>query len=203
MFFNGVSKMNVKNPKVDEFLRREGRWQKELSELRRIVLDCPLDEQLKWGVPCYTNEDKNIVLIHGFKEYCALLFMKGSVMSDPDGILITQTENVQFGRQIRFTDVQQIIELEPVLKKYIMQAIEVEKAGIKVPVKKTEEFKVTEEFQKKLEENPVLATAFKNLTPGRQRGYLLYFSAPKQSATREARIEKCVPQILAGKGLND
>lgn len=195
--------MNTKNPKVDAFLKKEGRWQKELFELRRIVLDCPLIEQVKWGVPCYTSENKNIVLIHGFKEYCALLFMKGSLLSDPDGILITQTENVQFGRQIRFTNVQQITEMEPLLKKYILQAIEVEKSGLKVPVKKTEDFKVTEEFQKKLEEDPGLKAAFTNLTPGRQRGYLLYFSAPKQSATREARIEKCLPQILAGKGLND
>lgn len=195
--------MNTKNPKVDAFLKKEGRWQKELFELRRIVLDCPLIEQVKWGVPCYTSENKNIVLIHGFKEYCALLFMKGSLLSDPDGILITQTENVQFGRQIRFTNVQQITEMEPLLKKYILQAIEVEKSGLKVPVKKTEDFKVTEEFQKKLEEDPGLKAAFTNLTPGRQRGYLLYFAAPKQSVTREARIEKCLPQILAGKGLND
>lgn len=197
-----MAKMNT-NPKVDFFFNKTQPWQEEYKKLRKIVLDCELTEELKWGQPCYSSEGKNIVLIHGFKEYCALLFMKGALLKDPKGILIQQTENVQAARQVRFTNLKEIVKLEPVLKATIAQAIEVEKAGLKVQLKKTSEFKMPEEFKKKLEENPALKTAFQALTPGRQRGYLLYFSAPKQSQTRESRIEKCVKPILKGKGLND
>jgi uncharacterized protein YdeI (YjbR/CyaY-like superfamily) len=195
--------MNRMNPKVDGFLNRADRWREEFEKLRTIVLDCQLTEELKWGVPCYTFENRNVVLMHGFKEYCALLFVKGALLKDPRGILITQTENTQAARQVRFTSVREIVELESVLKAYIDEAIEVEKAGLKVNFKETTEFNMPEEFQQKLEENPALKTAFQALTPGRQRAYLLYFSAPKQSKTREARVEKTVPQILSGKGLND
>ena len=168
-----------------------------------IVLDCGLTEELKWGKPCYTFQKSNIVLIHGFKEYCALLFFKGALLKDAKGILIQQTENVQAARQIRFTNVREIVEMEPILKAYIHEAIEVEKAGLKVKLKKTTEFKIPEEFQNKLDEIPALKTAFAALTPGRQRAYLLYFSGAKQSKTRESRVEKCMPQILKGKGLDD
>ncbi len=171
--------------------------------MREIILDCQLGEELKWGVPCYTLQNKNIVLIHGFKEYCAILFFKGALLKDAKGILIIQTENTQAARQVRFTNVHEIVEMEPVLKTYIHEAIEVEKAGLKVNFKKTSEFIIPEEFQNKLDENPALKTAFDALTPGRQRGYILYFSAPKQSKTRESRVEKCIQQILNGKGLND
>jgi uncharacterized protein YdeI (YjbR/CyaY-like superfamily) len=191
------------NPKVDFFFNKAKLWQKEFEKLRMIVLDCGLTEELKWGNPCYTYDEANIVLIHGFKEYCALLFMKGALLNDADGILIQQTENVQAARQIRFTSVRQIVEMEPILKAYIYEAIEVEKAGLKVNLKKTTEFNMPEEFQTKLEESPALKVAFESLTPGRQRAYLLHFSAPKQSKTREARIEKNLQQILNGKGLND
>ena len=195
--------MNRMNPKVDFFFRKAERWQEEFEKLRTIVLDCGLTEELKWGVPCYTFENSNIVLIHGFKEYCALLFHKGALLKDPIGILIQQTENVQAARQIRFTNVEEIDEMEHILKAYIQEAIEVEKAGLEVDFKKTAEFNMPEEFQVKLDENPALKTAFEALTPGRQRGYLLYFSAPKQSKTRETRVEKYMQQILNGKGLND
>src|SRR6266540_2790756 len=195
--------MNSMNPKVDEYLRKTKKWQEEFEKLRMIILDCGLTEELKWGCPCYTFEKSNIVLIHGFKEYCALLFFKGALLKDANGILIQQTENVQAARQIRFTNVREIVEMEPILKAYIYEAIEVEKAGLKVNFKKTSEFKIPEEFQKKLDEIPALKKAFDALTPGRQRGYILYFSAPKQSKTRESRIEKCMQQILNGKGLND
>jgi uncharacterized protein YdeI (YjbR/CyaY-like superfamily) len=168
-----------------------------------IILDCGLTEELKWGVPCYTFEKRNIVLIHGFKEYCALLFFKGALLNDGKSILIQQTENVQAARQIRFTNVREIVKLKPILKAYIYEAIEVEKAGLKVNLKKTKEFIVPEEFQNRLAEVPGLKTAFAALTPGRQRAYLLHFSAPKQSKTRESRVEKCLQQILKGKGLND
>lgn len=191
------------NPKVDAFLERTEKWRDELAKLRSIILDCPLVEELKWGQPCYTYETKNIVLIHGFKEYCAILFIKGALLKDAAGILIQQTENVQAGRQIRFTDLQDIIGKENLLKAYIHEAIEVEKSGLKIQHKKTEEFAVPEEFQNKLNEDPVLETAFKALTPGRQRGYILHFSVAKQAKTREARVEKYIPQILAGKGLDD
>jgi uncharacterized protein YdeI (YjbR/CyaY-like superfamily) len=191
------------NPKVDFYFDKDTKWQKEETQLRKIVLACGLQEELKWGHPCYTFEKRNIVLIHAFKEYCALLFFKGTLMNDPDGILIQQTENVQVGRQVRFTNLKEIVKLAPTLKAYIYEAIEVEKAGVKVKLKKTTEFEMPEEFKKVLNKNAALKTAFKALTPGRQRGYLLYFSQAKQSTTREARIEKYTKPILNGKGLND
>jgi uncharacterized protein YdeI (YjbR/CyaY-like superfamily) len=191
------------NPGVDTFLREAKEWKEEFKELRRIILDSPLTEELKWGKPCYSLQKSNIVLIHGFKEYCALLFFKGALLKDPKGILVQQTENVQAARQIRFTNVREIVGMEPILKAYIHEAIEVEKAGLTVKYKKTSEFKMPEEFQSKLNKMPALKTAFEALTPGRQRGYILYFSAAKQSQTREARIEKCMDQIFDGKGLND
>jgi uncharacterized protein YdeI (YjbR/CyaY-like superfamily) len=191
------------NPKVDVFLSKAKKWQEEFEKLRMIILECQLTEELKWGCPCYTFQKSNIVLIHGFKEYCALLFFNGALLNDANGVLIQQTENVQAGRQIRFTNVREIVEMEPILKAYINEAIEVEKAGLKVSFKKTAEFIIPEEFQNKLDENPALKTAFDALTPGRQRAYIFYFSAPKQSKTRESRVEKCMQQILNGKGLND
>ncbi len=191
------------NPKVDEYLRKAKKWQEEFEKLRMIILDCGLTEELKWGCPCYTFQKSNIVLIHGFKEYCALLFFKGALLKDAKGILIQQTENVQAGRQIRFTNVREIVKIKTILKAYIHEAIDVEKAGLKVNYKKTSEFKVPEEFQNKLDETPALKKAFAALTPGRQRGYIFYFSQPKQSKTRESRVEKCMQQILNGKGLND
>jgi len=195
--------MNIMNPKVDFYFVKEKKWQEELEKLRTIILDCQLTEELKWGVPCYTFQKSNVVLIHVFKEYCAILFVKGALLKDDYGILIQQTENVQAARQVRFTNVQEIVEMESILKAYIHEAIEVEKAGLKVNYKKATEFSIPDEFQNKLDENPVLDTAFYALTPGRQRAYLLYFSAPKQSKTREARVEKYTQQILNGKGLND
>ncbi|MDP4220061.1 MAG: YdeI/OmpD-associated family protein [Bacteroidota bacterium] len=195
--------MTKTNPKVDFYFAKAGKWQKEEKKLRTIVLSCGLTEELKWGVPCYTFEKKNIILIHAFKDYCALLFVKGALLRDEKAILIQQTENVQAGRHVRFTNVREIMELKPILKAYIYEAIEVEKAGLKVPLKKTSEYKVPEEFQKILQKNRALKTAFTSLTPGRQRAYLLYFAAPKQSKTREARIEKSMKRILGGKGLND
>jgi len=191
------------NPKVDAYLSKAKKWQEEMEQLRMIILDCGLTEELKWGVPCYTFEKRNIVLIHGFKEYCALLFFKGALLNDPKGFLIQQTKNVQAARQIRFTTVREIVKMKPILKAYIYEAIEVEKAGLKVNFKKTTESIIPEEFQDKLDEIPALKTAFDALTPGRQRAYVLYFSAPKQSKTREARVGKCMQQILSGKGLND
>lgn len=195
--------MSGKNSRVDVFLSKEKKWQKEFVKLRKIVLDSGLTEELKWGQPCYTFEGSNIVLIHGFKEYCALLFMKGALMNDSKGILIQQTKNVQSGRQIRFTGAREITEMEPTLKAYIREAIRIEKAGLKVEHKGTTEFEVAEEFQKKLDKSAALKKAFNALTPGRQRAYLLHFSAPKQSKTRESRVEKSTKQILNGKGLND
>src|SRR3989441_12578856 len=194
---------NRMNPKVDFYFSKANKWQEELAELRTIVLDCGLTEELKWGVPCYTFQKSNVVLIHVFKEYCALLFFKGALLNDAKGILIQQTENVQAARQVRFTGVREIVKLKPILKAYIYEAIEVEKAGLKVNLKKTTEFIIPEEFQNKLDEIPALKTAFNALTPGRQRAYILYFSAPKQSKTRASRVEKCMQQILNGKGLND
>lgn len=191
------------NPKVDFFFTKAKKWLEELELLRTIVLNCGLTEELKWGCPCYTFQKGNIVLLHGFKEYCALLFFKGALLNDAHGILIQQTENVQAARQIRFTSVQQIMKMEPLIKAYIYEAIEVEKAGLKVNFKKKTELRFSEEFKKKLNEMPALKAAFDALTPGRQRAYNLYFSAPKQSKTRESRIEKCMPQILMGKGLQD
>ncbi len=195
--------MNTMNPKVDVFINESKKWGEEFKKLRMIVLDCQLTEELKWGVPCYTFQNSNIVLMHGFKEYCALLFVKGALLKDVNGILIQQTENVQAARQVRFTNVREIDKLETILKAYIYEAIEVEKSGLKVKYKKAAEFPIAEEFQTKLDENPELDNAFYALTPGRQRAYLLYFSTPKQSKTREARVEKCMEQILNGKGLND
>ena len=195
--------MNSMNPKVDGYIRKNKRWLAELEKLRTIVLDCGLTEDVKWKSPCYMFEDRNIVLIHVFKEYCALLFFKGALLKDPIGILIQQTKNTQAARQIRFTHVDEIDEMEPILKAYIQEAIDVEIAGLEVNFKETSDFDMPEEFQKKLDENPALKTAFEALTPGRQRGYLLYFSAAKQSKTRASRVEKCIPQIFDGKGLND
>ncbi|MFE4117768.1 YdeI family protein [Priestia sp. YIM B13448] len=191
------------NPKVDEFLTKAKKWKEEYETLRKIVLDCELTEDFKWMNPCYTFEKKNIVLMHGFKEYCALLFPKGSLLQDSHGILIQQTENVQGARQIRFTNVQEIAEKEAILKAYIDEAIEVEKAGLKVKAKKPEELIIPDELQHKFDEIPALKDAFTTLTPGRQRAYILHFSAAKQSKTRESRVEKCIPNILNGKGLND
>jgi uncharacterized protein YdeI (YjbR/CyaY-like superfamily) len=191
------------NPKVDFYFSKAEKWQKEIEQLREIVLDCGLTEELKWGCPCYTFEKSNIVLIHVFKEYCALLFFKGALLNDPNSILIQQTENVQAARQIRFTNIKEIVKQKKILKTYIYEAIDVEKAGLKVNLKKATEFTIAEEFQNKLDKKTALKKAFYALTPGRQRAYLLFFSAPKQSKTREARVEKYIPQILNGKGLND
>lgn len=191
------------NPKVDWFFTKAEKWQKEFEKLREIVLDCDLVEELKWGQPCYMFDKKNIVLIHGFKEYCALLFFKGALLKDPHGILIQQTENVQAARQIRFTSVKEIVKLKAVLKAYIYEAVEVEEAGLKVNYKKTTDFKIPEEFQIKLDKSAALKKAFYSLTPGRQKAYIFHFSSAKQSKTREARVEKYTKQILKGKGLDD
>ena len=191
------------NPKVDFFFRKASKWQKEFEKLRSIVLDCGLTEELKWGCPCYTIRQRNIVLIHGFKEYCALLFFKGVLLQDANGILIQQTKNVQAARQIRFTNIREIVKMETILKDYIDEAIEVENSGLKVRLKKTSDFRVPEEFQRKLDEIPALKVAFEALTPGRQRRYLFYFAQPKQTKTRESRIEKYTKRILKGKGLDD
>jgi uncharacterized protein YdeI (YjbR/CyaY-like superfamily) len=191
------------NPKVGFYFSKSKKWQEEINKLRVIILDCGLTEELKWGVPCYTFQKSNIVLIHVFKEYCALLFFKGALLKDVSDILVQQTENVQAGRQVRFTNVREIVKMKKILRAYIKEAIEVEKAGLKVELKKTAEFKMPEEFKNRLDEDSDLKTAFKALTPGRQRGYILYFSQPKQSKTRESRIEKCMRQIFDGKGLND
>src|SRR5689334_6610193 len=201
--------MNNRNPEVDFFFSKAQKWKEEFRKLRTIVLGCGLTEELKWLKPCYTfpatagRRQSNVVLIHGFKEYCALLFMKGALLTDARGILVQQTENVQAARQIRFTTGREIVKIKPVVKAYIKEAIEVEKAGLEVSYKKTSEFKVPDELQNKLDAMPVLRTAFEALTPGRQRGYILYFSGAKQSKTRESRVEKWIPQILEGKGLND
>jgi uncharacterized protein YdeI (YjbR/CyaY-like superfamily) len=195
--------MNRMNPKVDGYLRKSKKWQEELEKLRMIILDCQLTEELKWGKPCYTFQKSNIVVIIPLKEYCALMICKGALLNDANCILIKPGENTQAGRWIKFTNVREIVEMETILKAYIYEAIEVEKAGLKVNYKKTSEFIIPEEFQNKLDEIPALKTAFDALTPGRQRAYILYFSAPKQSKTRESRVEKCIQQILNGKGLND
>ncbi|MEE3627329.1 DUF1801 domain-containing protein [Nitrospirillum sp. BR 11752] len=195
--------MDSPNPKVDAYLDRVGQWRDELTRLRTIARDCPVVEDFKWGHPCYTADGANIVLIHGFKDYCALLFFKGSLMGDPNGILVQQTENVQAGRQIRFTNSGEIAQLAPTLKAYILEAIAVERAGLKVAFKPTADFTMVEEFQERLRDDATLKTAFEALTPGRQRGYLLHFAAAKQAKTRVARIGKCAPLILAGKGLSD
>ena len=194
---------SIMNPKVDWFFDKATKWQKEFEKLRAIILDCGLIEELKWGQPCYTFQNTNIVLMHGFKEYCALLFFKGALLNDPNGILIQQTENVQVARQIRFINVREIVKMERILKAYIYEAIEVERAGLKVKLKKTSDFKIPEEFQSKLDKMPALRKAFDALTPGRQRGYIFYFSQPKLSKTRESRVKKYVKQIINGKGLDD
>ena len=194
---------SIMNPNVDFFFAKAKKWHEEYEQLRIITLDCGLSEELKWGCPCYAFKKANIVLIHGFKEYCALLFMKGALLKDVNGILVQQTENVQGARQIRFTSTKEIVKMKTTLKAYIKEAIEVEKAGLKVALKKTSAFKMPEEFQNVLNDMPELTTAFFNLTPGRQRGYLLHFSSPKQAKTRAARIEKNIQQILNGKGLDD
>jgi uncharacterized protein YdeI (YjbR/CyaY-like superfamily) len=195
--------MNKKNPKVDFFFSKAKKWKEEFEKLRTIVLDCGLTEELKWGKPCYTFQKSNIVVIQGFKEYCALMFFKGALLKDAHGILSRIGEHTQAGRQIRFTNVREIVPMEPILKAYIREAIEVEKAGLKVKLKKTSDFKIPEEFQNKLDQIPALKAAFDALTPGRQRGYIFYFSQPKQSKTRESRVAQCMQQILKGKGLND
>jgi uncharacterized protein YdeI (YjbR/CyaY-like superfamily) len=194
---------NRMNRKVDGFLRKTKQWKEEFEQLRPIILNCGLTEDIKWMHPCYMYEEKNIVLMHGFKDYCALLFHKGALLKDPHGILIQQTENVQAARQIRFTNVQDIIEMEFIIKDYILEAIEVEKAGLKVELKKHTEYIIPDELQNKFDDSPALKNAFESLTPGRQRAYILYFSKPKQSKTRESRVEKYMQQILNGKGLND
>jgi uncharacterized protein YdeI (YjbR/CyaY-like superfamily) len=191
------------NPKVDWFFAKDTQWQKEYEKLRKIILGCGLIEELKWGCPCYTFENTNIVLIHGFKEYCALLFFKGALLNDPNGILIQQTKNVQSARQIRFTNAREIVKMEKILKAYVYEAIEAERAGLKVKLKKTSEFNIPEEFQKRLDKSTALKKAFDALTPGRQRAYIFYFSQAKQSKTREARVEKYLKQILNGKGIDD
>jgi uncharacterized protein YdeI (YjbR/CyaY-like superfamily) len=195
--------MSETNPKVDFFFNKAKKWRQETEQLRTIMLGCGLNEELKWGCPCYTYQQSNIVLIHTFRDYCALLFFKGALLKDTNGILIQQTDNVQAARQIRFTGLMEIIEKEVTVRAYVREAIEVEKAGLKVELKQTTEFTIAEEFQSKLDAIPALKTAFNGLTPGRQRAYLLHFAAPKQSKTREARVEKCIPQILDGRGLND
>lgn len=193
----------ITNPKVDFFFEKTSQWQQAYAALRNIALDCGLTEELKWGCPCYTFQQHNIVLIHGFKDYCALLFFKGALLQDADLMLVQQTANVQAARQVRFTGLPDIDTKKAALKAYIYEAIEVEKAGLKVPLKETREFGMPEEFRQKLDQNPALKAAFEALTPGRQRGYLLHFSEAKQASTRQARVEKCMPQILNGKGLTD
>jgi uncharacterized protein YdeI (YjbR/CyaY-like superfamily) len=197
------NKTIIMNPKVDWYFEKAGKWQEEVRKLRTILLGCDLVEELKWGCPCYTFEKKNIALIHVFKEYCAVLFFKGALLKDSKGLLIQQTENVQSARQMRFTSVRDITKVEKVLKDYLYEAVEVEEKGLKVTLKKTEDFAVPEEFESKLKKNKALKAAFSALTPGRQRAYLFYFSQAKQSKTREARIEKYLPHILEGKGLDD
>jgi len=191
------------NPKVDFFFNKAKKWKEEFETLRTIILDCQLTEELKWGVPCYTIDKKNVVLMHGFKEYCAILFVKGALLKDKKGILIQQTENVQSARQIRFTNVREIVKMESLIKAYVKEAIEVKQAGLKVELKKTSDYKIPAEFQTQLDKNPALKEAFYALTPGRQRAYIFYFSQPKQSKTREARIEKYIDVIMDGMGLND
>ncbi len=191
------------NPKVDQFLSKAKKWQNEMTLLREMILECNLTEDFKWMHPCYTLDNANIVLIHGFKDYCALLFFKGVLMKDEKGILIQQTENVQDRRQLRFKNVEEIEKLESVIKEYIQEAIAIEKAGLKVVMKTTAEFNMPEEFKTVLDDMPELYKAFYALTPGRQKAYLLYFSSAKQAKTRETRIEKHIDKILNGKGLDD
>lgn len=199
---HGTNRQNM-NPNVDFYFEKEEQWQRELGGLRSIILDCGLAEELKWGVPCYTWNGANVLLIHAFREYCAILFHKGALLQDVEGVLVQQTKNVQAGRQIRFRSLQDVVDMEPVIRSYIHEAVEVERAGLKVEFRKTDEFDVPEEFQKRLDRDADLRAAFEGLTPGRQRGYLLHFGGAKKSETRESRIEKSVPRILEGKGLQD
>ncbi|MCS7460406.1 YdeI family protein [Paenibacillus doosanensis] len=192
-----------RNPKLDSYFNKLKKWKEESELLREIVLDCGLTEDFKWMHPCYTLDNHNIVLIHGFKEYCALLFHKGALLKDPHGTLVQQTEKVQAARQIRFTNVQEIEHMQLILKAYIDEAIGIEKAGLQVTYKKHTEYVIPEELQNKFVELPDLKIAFEALTPGRQRAYILHFSSPKQFKTRESRVEKYIPHILNGKGLND
>jgi uncharacterized protein YdeI (YjbR/CyaY-like superfamily) len=196
-------KSSPRNPKVDSFLKRQDKWRPEFVKLRPIFLESGLTEDLKWGQPCYALGDKNVLLIHGFKEYCAILFMKGALMKDPKGVLIQQTKNVQAARQIRFTSVAEVTKLAKTVKAYVIEAIAIERAGLKVPLKKTEDFELPEELESRLEKSARLREAFAALTPGRQRGYIFHFSQPKQSTTRAARVEKHIPRILEGLGLDD
>ena len=191
------------SPKVDAFLRRQKTWQKEFTKLREIIGACDLTEDLKWGQPCYSHDGKNVILMHGFKEYCAVLFPKGVLLKDPKGVLVQQTKNVQASRQIRFTSLADVVKTKKTLEAYIREAIEVEKAGLKVPLKRTKDFEMPEEFESKLEKSAALKEAFETLTPGRQRGYLLYFAQAKQAKTREERVAKHTPRILEGLGLDD
>ena len=191
------------NPKVDAFLKQASKWREEMEKMREILLQCPVTEELKWGKPCYSFQESNIVIIQGFKEYCALLFCKGVLLKDSHGILIQQTENVQAARQLRFTNLREITKIAPIIKAYVREAIDLEEAGVEVTYKETTEFSMPEEFRMQLDKSAKLKKAFEALTPGRQRGYLLHFSSAKQSKTREARIEKCTPRILEGKGLDD
>lgn len=191
------------NPSVDGYIRKNKEWRAEFEALRAILLDFPLKEEIKWMHPCYTLDGGNIVLMQEFKEYCALMFPKGALLKDPDGVLVAMTENTQAARQIRFTSAEQISEIETIIRATVQEAIEVEEAGLQVVFKDTSEFEFPDEFQSRLEENPELQAAFEALTPGRQRGYLLHFSGAKQSKTRTSRVEKCIPRILEGKGLND
>ena len=193
----------VLNPEVDSFILNEGKWKREFEELRRIILECELTEEVKWGVPCYTHDDKNIVLMHGFKEYCALLFVKGVLLKDPEGVLVSQTENVQSARQIRFKGFDEIVRMEKTIRTYVDEAIEIEKSGKKVRFKDQTDFNIPVELQEKFDDNVLLKTAFEALTPGRQRAYVLYFSEPKKKETRRSRIDKHVQRILNGKGLRD
>lgn len=193
----------TKNPKVDDFIATAKKWQMEFAKLREVVLACPVVEDFKWKVPCYTYEGSNVVLIHGFKEYCAILFVKGALLPDPNGILIQQTENVQAARQVRFKSISEIEALEPVLKAYVLEAIDLEKSGAAVELKKSVDFTIPEELLNKFDERPEMSNAFQGLTPGRQRAYILYFTEPKQAKTRESRVDKYVQKILDGKGLND
>jgi uncharacterized protein YdeI (YjbR/CyaY-like superfamily) len=191
------------NPEVDWFFEKPTKWQKAYRHLRELVLACGLDETLKWGCPCYTHGNANIVLIHGFKEYCALLFMKGALMKDPKGLLIQQTKNVQSARQIRFASLDEVTAREKSVKAYVREAVKIENAGLVVKPKRTEDFEVPEAFQNRLDEDATLEASFRSLTPGRQRAYLLYFAQAKQARTREARVQKCIPAILQGRGFDD
>jgi len=191
------------NPKVDTYISNAKKWQEETQALRMVLIDCGLSEDIKWGKPCYSFDESNIVIIQGFKDYFALLFFKGMLLKDANGVLVKMGENTNVGRQMRFADVKEIRKMKPIIKAYIQEAIELEKAGVRVTLKKTSEYTIPNELQNKLNEMPALQKAFDTLTPGRQKAYIFFFSQPKQSKTRESRIEKCIPQILEGKGLND